>query len=350
MFVRDATLWAVAFDSSRLEVVGTPQPVLEDAGIGNNDGNYDVAENGTLIYTPSLATRRKLVWVDRQGREEPLPTPPSGYLYPRISPDGKRVVLDIRDHRDLGDIWLLDLERSSLTRIIDRGNDRHPVWAPDGQHILFASDHDGKSHIYSQVLDRTGSPELLMQNEATNVHFPQSFSRDGTRLILRQMGANWNVKLFSRPERRAEPLIASELPDTNGEISPDGKWLAYESGPDVRKEIYVHPFPDVQKRRWQISTNGGSEPLWARSGRELFYVGLDGRLMVTRVQTSPSFVASPPARLLNTAYLSHSVVTPGRTYDISPDGSRFLMIKEGDAELGGRQIVVVLNWAAALKN
>ena len=345
VFQRSGRLWSIGFDPVTLGVSGQVAPVLEDTGNFVNAGNYDIAESGTLIFSRTEA-KRMLVWVDRQGREEPLAVPPKTYMYPRISPDGTRVALDIRNDVDWGDVWVLDLHRAALAPLMDRGNERHPIWSPDGSRVLFATIGSGATdfRLYSQASDGTGAADPLIQGGS--VQFPLSFSPDGKYLLTRGMGfPRWNLNLLSMADRRVSPLVADEFFETNGEISPDGRWIAYEARETSRRNVYVRPFSDVGKGRWLISTEGGSQPLWSRSGRELFFLDPDGRLTAVNVQSSPSFAASTPVRLLDQAYLFHSVYFPARTYDVSPDGSRFLMIKEAD----GPRLVVVLNWAATLK-
>jgi serine/threonine-protein kinase len=361
LFMRDGGIWAAKFDSRTLKLTSAPVLVVGEL---EWFANFDVADNGTLVYTPTQSGRT-LVWVDRQGREEPLPVQPQTYQNPRISPDGNRVILDIRDFRDEGDIWILDLRRANLARLTTLvGNKRHAIWTPDGARILFSlvqgprltdgpstRARTGKASVYALRSDGTGSPERLLESEL--LHYPVSFTPEGERVVLREMGVrqgeDWNLRIMSLRDRRVDPLLAGESYETNGEISPDGKWIAYESEESSRREVYVRPFPDVQAARWLISINGGREPLWSRDGRELFYLGLDGRLMQVNVKTTKAFTVSTPVRLLNNVYLFHSLsATPGRSYDISPDGARFLMIKE-PAAAAGAQLVVALNWAATLE-
>jgi serine/threonine-protein kinase len=346
VFQRSGRLWSIGFDPVTLAINGQVAPVLEDTGNFANAGNYDISENGTLIYSRTEA-KRMLVWVDRQGREEPLPVPPKTYIYPRISPNGTRVVLDVRNDVDSGDIWMLDLQRAALSLLVDLGNERHPIWSRDGSRVLFATIGSGPSNsrLYSHASDGTGAPDPIIPGAV--LQLPLSFSPDGKYLLTRAMGfPNWNLNLLSMADRRVSPLVADEFFETNGEISPDGRWIAYEARETSRRDVFVRPFPNVEKgRRSLVSPEGGSQPLWSRSGRELFYLDPDGRLTAVNVQPSPSFAASTPVRLLDRAYLYHSVPFPARTYDVSPDGSRFLMIKEAD----GPRLVVVLNWAATLK-
>jgi len=156
-------------------------------------------------------------------------------------------------------------------------------------------------------------------------------------------------------ERRAEPLVQTAFNELNAEISPDGRWLAYDSNESGREEIYVRPFPDANSGRWQISTGGGRTPLWARSGKELFYLAPDGAVLGVAVEVAggASFRAGTPAKLVEGRYYASTAgTTPGRTYDVSPDGRRFLMIKEAastDATSAPREIVVVQHWFEELK-
>jgi eukaryotic-like serine/threonine-protein kinase len=358
LFMRDGGIWAARFDRRTLTLTSPPSLVV--AGL-EWSANFDVADNGTLVYTPTQS-RRRIVWVDRQGREEFIPIPAQTYINPRISPDGNRVILDVRDFRDEGDIWILDLRRGNLDKLTTiPGNKRHAIWTRDGKHIAFSQvdgprfldgpttrARTGTANVYLQRADGIGTPERLL--ESNLLQYPVSFTADGTRVVLREMGvghgANWNLRIMSLRDRKMAPLLAGNSYETNGEISPDGRWIAYESEESSRREVWVRPFPDVQSARWRISTNGGREPLWSRNGREVFYLGLDGRLMKVDVATAPSFNVSTPVRLLNNVYLFRSVsATPGRSYDISPDGSRFLMIKE---PVSGNELVVSLNWTSTL--
>ena len=180
------TLRAVAFDLRRLEVVGTPVPVLEQVMTTAAGAHMSISDDGTLVYVPGgvqAAPARTLVWVDRQGREEPLKAPPRAYLYPRLSPDGTRVALDVRD-QEL-DIWIWDLARETLTRFtFDPRADTHPVWTPDGQRVVFRSQRAGPHNLFWQAADGTGAVERL--TESPNQQHGPAFSPDGTRLVFRE--------------------------------------------------------------------------------------------------------------------------------------------------------------------
>jgi serine/threonine-protein kinase len=241
-----------------------------------------------------------------------------------------------------------------LTRLtFDPGTDYYPIWTPDGRRIVFYSTRASGGNIYWQTADGTGAAERLTTS-TTVPHYPYSMSPDGKTLVFQETQRTTSVDLsllLMEPKPRTEPLIHSTFIETNAEISPDGHWLAYQSNESGQEEIYVRPFPNVDGGRWQISTAGGTRPAWARSGRELFYLDASGFLTTAAVQTTPTFSAAHSTRILNTKYFSGfgggGQTVAGRTYDVSPDGQRFLMIKDvatGDQNGTPASIVVVLNW------
>ena len=225
------------------------------------------------------------MWVDRQGRETPLPAPPRSYVYPRLSPDGSRLALHIGD-KEL-DIWLWDLSRPTLTRVTsDPGLDTYPVWTPDGRQLLLSSEREGGRNLFSQAADGIGATTRLTRSP--NAQFPTSVSPDGTRLVFTEIApatAAGDVMQLRLDGRHAvTPLVQTPFSERNGEVSPDGRWLAYDANDSDRFEIYVRPFPDVTKGVWPVSTDGGSRPLWARNGQELFYLTPTGAVMRVGVQ------------------------------------------------------------------
>jgi serine/threonine-protein kinase len=345
----------VPFDTARLEVTGGPVSLIE--GVATTNGgvaHFSFSDTGFLVYVDALETEiaRTLVWVDREGREEPLEAEPRAYTYPRISPDSTRVALDIRD-QEL-DIWIWDFARETLTRLtFDAGEEIHPCWTPDGRRIVFSSNRGGTYNLHWKAADGTGAAEQLA--ESPNRNFPHSISSDGKQLVFREIpaGGRSDLRLFSlEGERSSKVLLATEFSEYNGEVSPDGRWLAYQSNTSGQYEIYVRPFPNVNEGRWPISTGGGTRPLWGPGGRELFYLASSGRLMVVPVQTESSFTAGIAEVLFAESYFAGTSVGggSGRTYDISPDGRRFLMIKESGADTSApMSMTVVLNWFEELK-
>jgi len=317
--------------------------------------SFAVAKDGSLVYLSgnvSLAGRRTLVWVDRQGGEEAINAPIRTYQYARISPDGTKVALDIRD-QDY-DIWVWDLLRTTLTRLTFMpGADINPVWTPDGTRVAFSSEVKGSQSVYWRRADGTGENEKLAASP--EALFPATFSPDGSRLIIRQQRPAAADDLFflsMSGERHLQPLIQSSFFEGNAESSPDGRWLAYQSNESGRTEIYVRPFPEVDKGRWQVSNGGGARPLWARSGQELFYVSPAGAITRVGVDSGASWAATLPTQIVKQGYFMAGGVNGNvaRSYDISPDGKRFLMIKETTPdETAARQIVFVQHFDEMLK-
>jgi len=360
VYAAAGSLRAVPFDLARLEVTGDPVPVVEGVSTApTGEAQYAVARNGTLIYVPGTTNtvagpQFSLVWVNRQGREEPIGAPPRAYIYPRISPDGSRLALDIRDQEN--DIWIWDLKRQTMSRLtFDPGLDRAPVWTPDGQRVIFSSQRGGLAsggNIFWQAADGTGTVERLTTSD--HAQFTTSVSPDGTRLVFRDDDpkSRRDISMATLDGKgTTESLLRTPFDEENGEVSPDGRWLAYQSNESGQSQVYVRPFPKVDAGRWQISTMGGSRPAWARNSRELFYLDGNNQMMAVPVQTSPAFSAGNPTRVFETHYLTPN---NGRTYDVAADGQRFLMIKgiEGNDRSSGTfpvNIVVVLNWFEELK-
>jgi serine/threonine-protein kinase len=344
------TLRAVAFDLGRLEVIGASVPVLDGVATTRiGEVAFDVSTDGTLVFVPGglHGETRRLVWVDRQGNEEPISAPPSAYYIPRLSPDGTRAALDNRE--TTADIWIWDFDRRTMTRFTF-GTAAYPLWTPDGKRLIFTSFEDGVGNLSWRASDGTTPLERL--TEGKNSRYPSTISPDGNRLVLREeAGATGlDIAMLSLDgDRRPEPLLGTRHNELNAEISPDGRWLAYKSNRSGQDEIYVRPFPNVGGGQWQISTDGGEQPAWAQSGRSLFYRAFDGTLMEVPVELQPRFAAGTPTRLVEGRHLLGG---PGRAYDVSPDGERFLMITKGDGSGDGVSdpiISVVLNWFAELE-
>jgi Tol biopolymer transport system component len=365
IYAFEDALFALRFDPARVEASGGPMPLfsgVQRAAIpATNTGaaQYGVSDQGTLVYVPAtLATQqaRTLAWVDRSGREETIPVPPRPYFYPRISPDGLRVAVDVRDQDN--DIWILDLSRLTLTRLtFDPRIERHPAWTPDGQRIAFASQQGGAYNLFWQAADGTGAVQRLA--ESSGGQASPSITADGMFLVFDQQGAvgtgafsGTDVHVLTLTgERRSMPLLATMFTERNGVVSQDGRWLAYESNESGRAEVYVRPFPGVEGGRWQVSSGGGTQPLWSPDGRELYFVDSEGRIVAASMRPGPGFVADSPKILINGPIVRNPEGFFARMYDVSPDGRRFLLSKAGDTDdaVPAPQIVVVQNWFEELK-
>jgi serine/threonine-protein kinase len=252
-----------------------------------------------------------------------------------------------------GDVWIYDLTRSTLTRLTFEGNNAGALWTPDGRRVVYRSQRAGVRNLFWKLADGTGSEEQLTNREDNRLNSPTSVSPDGEFLIYADSSRNTGRDIWMVPlegDRKPSVFLQSPFEDHVGKISPDGRWLAYVSNESGRFEVYVRPFPS-SSGRWQISTEGGAEPLWSRDGRELFY-RIGNKVMVVNISPGPSFQAGTP-RLLFERRLA--VRTGGNSintnYDISPDGRRFLMVQEAvqQAEAPPTQIHVVLNWFEELK-
>jgi serine/threonine-protein kinase len=313
-----------------------------------------------MAYVPSEAAmpQRSLVWVDRQGREEPVGAPPRAYQIARIAPDGTRIALDSADQDR--DIWMWDTTRRTLTRLtFEPIADERPVWTPDGRHIIFGSNRSGALNLFWRAADGSGTDQRI--TSSPNPQVVTEIAADGStafgveyrldtrsNIVLWRIGRDPGALSRAKSDRGSipsEPLLEGPFEQTNPAMSRDGRYLAYQSRESGQFEVYVRPYPKINDRRWPVSTGGGTRPLWAPNGRELFYVGMDGSLMAVPVQTSgATFSAGNPTQIIQTRY---GTPLPDRSYDISPDGKRFLMIKEADDKSTG--IVVVQNWLEELK-
>jgi serine/threonine protein kinase len=341
IYTAGGAMRAVSFDLARLEVRGTPvTAVTAIPGLISPDGasDFDVADDGTLVHVLGAGARlslNTLVWVNRQGQEEPLAAPPRPYRHAAISPDGTRVAMASAEP-----IKVLDAvrpERGEVT--LDVGFS--PVWTRDGHRLLFFA-ATREAGLFWQAADGTGEPERL------GTGLPWSVTPDGTRVLFSPPGSRDLMMLALDGAHKIEPLIQTPASERNGIVSPDGRWLAYESDSSGRYQIYVRPFPDVSAGQWLISTDGGTRPLWSpKNVRELFYVAPGGALMAVRVNgLGSTWNAGPPAKVLEGPYEMESVIT-SRTYDVSPDGQRFLVVKR-PANQVTPQIVVVQNWLEEL--
>ncbi len=351
------SLRAVHFDAKRLEVTSDPVPVVEQvAMVTSSATEFSISRTGTLVYLPgslsAMSANRSMVWIDRKGHETPINAPPRAYYALRISPDGTRIALDIRDQQN--DVWVWNMARATLTPLtFDPNIDGNPLWTPNSQRIVFASARGGTAgNLYWQAADGTGAPERLTTSDHTQ--FPASFSPDSSLLILTDRAASDDVGILPMDKRQYAPLITTTWAERNAEVSPDGKWVAYESFESSPPQIYVRPFPDVNGGRWQISKDGGTKPAWSANGRELIYVGPSGTtraLYAVAIPTTPKS-AGNPVKLFDVQDMPGQA--NGRFYDVSRDGQRFVVIKsplltDASGSANTQKLVVVANWVEELK-
>jgi serine/threonine-protein kinase len=348
VYAAAGALWATRFNLSRLEAQRTPVELLrplpnDTVGAG---AEFEIAANGTMAYTRGATSfdQSVPVWVDRTGRETPLAVSPDSFRHPRISPDGRRLAITAH-----GDIYIWEMTRpwSAAARMtFAPAMDWYSVWTPDARRIVFGSWSGGRfSNLY--LLDpATGSTERL--TDSPDMQLPTSITPDGSTVIFHSFTKSLQaLRLDTREPPRT--LVESPVEERNGELSPDGRWLAYEGESTSRPgqlDIYVRSFPDVARGLWQVTKDGGTFPAWSRSGRELFYETLDGAMIALPVEASGStWKAGSPRELFRGEHVVREG-SLGRQYDVARDG-RFLMLKL-EARPGAPHFIIVQNWVAEL--
>jgi hypothetical protein len=352
LYAHDGKILAVAFDPERLEVDGQPFTVLEGVQMSRNTGvaNYDVSASGDLAYIPGICDggTRTLVWVDRDGKAEPVPIPPRSYLHPRLSPDDRRLAIEVEGPSH--DLYVHDFERGVLANITTDGVSHWPVWSPDGSELGYRSGPMGHFTLWRIPADRSQAPQKV---SATGVsQNAESWSPDGRTIVYTAQapGVPPSIMVARLDGSEAEPLSSGKGPQGSPKFSPDGQWVAYCSNESGRPQVYAQAFPGSGPKI-QISSDGGTDPVWKRAGGELYYRNGDS-MMVVDVSTAATFTASRPRELWKGRYshgMSSSCGPPGATssnYDVTADGRRFLTIKDEDQDkASSREIVVVRGWA-----
>jgi serine/threonine-protein kinase len=334
----DDDVLALPFDSSNLETKGSVVSVVEKVGTAGFSLAFDVSREGTLIYLPSVPGEgSEMVWVDRKGVSETLEDSRAAHrANVRLSPDGKRVATA----HDSGQIWIYELERGVSTRLtLGETMYFRPIWTPDGKSIVLAR---GIANIELFVLPADGSGEERRLTTG-GIRVPYSVSPDGSLVFFRELKNDWDIGMV-RLDGSAPPeaLLDSFYSEHTPMISPDGEWLAYVSDESGTQEIYVRPFPALEPKT-RISADGGTEPLWARNGRELFYRKADKMLSVGIV-TTPELAPGTPVVLFEGRYVrGDNDTSPSTSYDVTEDGSRFLMLRRLQAPEPPR-IEVVFGW------
>ena len=355
VFTRAGSLWAVKFDLARLDVVGTPVPLIDGVS------DFAISDTGGLVYRPVRVDRgRRLVWVDRDAGEENLPTPERSYVGPRLSPDGAQAAVSFADDDGNVDVWLSDLARGTLTRLTtDPAIDRDPVWTRDGRRVVFTSLRNGQPELFAQAADGTGGPERLLTIDGAQEIVPFDWSADGGTLVFAVTFSGTRGDIGAMPmdgSGSSQALIETTAREWGPAVSPDGHWLAYSSDETGYPQIYVRRFPDMTGRRL-VSTARSTSPVWSGDGLELLYLGnpVGPPETVERVpidlspDTPPSLRIGQPERLFNFwgAGFSSPRSSQARSYDVSPDDGRILAVRSREATgtyEERSEFQVVMNW------
>jgi serine/threonine-protein kinase len=362
VFAVGGTLRAAPFDLKRLEVTGRPTPVLQGIGrsrFGPNtrtgSAHFSLSDTGSLAYIPGPVSvlsspPQDLALLDRDGRLELLGLPPAPYEFPRLSPNGKQVAVGTNDGRE-ANVWIYDLSGTSARRQLTfGGKNRFPVWSPDGLHIAFQSDRDGDLAIFWQTADGSAPAERLTQPPKGTAHVPESWSAKANRLAFDVIeGPNFSLWTLVFPERNTVPFgdVHSSSVQAAAAFSPDGQWIAYQSGEIPTPLVFVESFPSTGAK-YQIAN--GRHPRWSLDGSQLFYTVAD-RILGVRIVTRPSFKFTNPETIAKG--FSNAPMAPS-SYDVLPDTNRLIGAVDAPghvpaATAATRFVEVVLNWQEELK-
>jgi serine/threonine protein kinase/Tol biopolymer transport system component len=334
VFFRNGELLAAPFDADRLALIGSPVQAVEKLPVQlQGVPSMDISNSGTVAYAPTTAVSR-LVSVSRQGAERPLNDVPRNYTNPRLSPDGTRLVVQA------GDLWTQDLARSNFTRLASRDAviNAFPTWLPDGRRVIYRS----PSGLRIQDSEGTGQSQIL--SGTSDNDYPGAFASDDALVISRstQKTSLDILSLSLRDSTTVKPLLMTPAYEGGPRLSPDGKWLAYVSDESGQNDVYLRPYPAVD-RRWTVSTQGGTQPVWNTNGKEIFYRNND-KMMVVEVTTTPDVKLSTPRLLFEQRY-AYGVGITIANYDVMPGGQNFIMVKD---EVTGGRLNVIFNWFTEL--
>jgi Tol biopolymer transport system component len=352
LFERDGRVFAVPFDPHRLEVTGQQVPVLDGVKTSPNSGaaDFTVSDTGSLVYLPENAYTHDglMVWVDRKKQVKELAAPARHYGSPHISPDGQRIAVAIPSGSSGSDVWVYEIPRGTLTRLTFDEHSSAPIWSPDGKRIAFATTRPTGPAILVKPADGSGAEETLVAGESL-ILVPTSWSSDGKFLAYWAVGSATGRDIWIVPltgERKPQPFLQTKFNEMQARFSPDSRWIAYQSEESGRYEVYVQPFPGPGGK-WQISTNGGTTPVWAENGRELFYMS-SGNFMSASVTAQPTFSASTPRIVADYPPFLMGRLSNG-VYDVSADGQQILFVRANVENGPPDEVRVVLNWTEELK-
>jgi Tol biopolymer transport system component len=363
LFVRQGTLLGQSFDAKTMTLSGEPFPIAERVQTGTPAGHiaFSVSDSGVLAY--GVATSRvnagvQLTWMNRQGKVTGTVGAPEDIRGVDLSPDGARLATHRHVEGQGGDVWITDLSRGTTSRFtFDATQDNaSPIWSPDAGSIAFSLRRGAKSGVYRKASNGSGDEEMLVEQLAEIA--PTGWSPDGRSIVYSPNGPGgagpdlWMLPLAG--DRKPIRLLSTRFSEGLGQVSPDGRWLAYASNESGNFEIYAQPFPPGAGK-WQISTGGGTYPRWRRDGRELFYMDQTsgGRLIAVDVKANGStFEAGTPKPLFDSGYINRPHAFLYHPYTLTPDGQRFLIprpVAKITEDTTSSPVIVVMNWAEGIK-
>jgi eukaryotic-like serine/threonine-protein kinase len=355
VYALGAVLFALPFDVERLEVKGAPTPVIEglQRGVRGNAGqggtaNYDVSPNGTLAYVTDFfgagGVPRRLLTVDLDGKAVPLIDDERDFWRPRISPDGRRVAVEVLTPNFSAHVWIVDLERRTLNPAGETETG-YPAWTPDGTSIIYRR---GEGGMFRQPADGSRGAQSVLDSPGATVRV-MDVSREGVVAFAKGSPQD-DIHTFHLETGAVSEFLATPAREYMASFSPDGRWLAYTSNASGRDEVYVRPFPRTEGVARLASIGGGSGPVWAPNGSTLYYRGASGEIMAVPVTLKPTFTSGRPRPLFRFAGVYRMSGT-ATAYDIHPDGKRFIMVSESEKATTQprQQVNVVVNWFEELK-
>jgi serine/threonine protein kinase/Tol biopolymer transport system component len=357
VFFRSGTLMAQRFDADQLQLRGETFAVANEAEYLSTVARaiFSVSESGTLVYrTGSSGTFSQLQWFDRNGKRLATVGAPGSYANPRISPDGKKVALDIDDPQSLStDVWVVDLGDGVPSRFtFDPAQDETPIWSPDGSRILWMSQRGGGTNFYLKTATGSGSEYAISRSAGNLPSFavPNDWSRDGRFLLYTDSRPDGILQMWILPmtgQSKPHPFVHGQSAEMEGQFSPDGHWVAYSSNESGRWQVYVAPFPGPGGK-YQISTDGGQQPRWRRDGKELFFLSRDKKLMAVPVKVGTTLEFGAPTVLFQTRAREPLSAEEIFSYDVSANGQRFL-VDVNSEESNPATVNIVLNWTSELQ-
>jgi Tol biopolymer transport system component len=383
LFARLSTLFAQRFDVQRLELAGDAIPLAEQVAVATGgsyiaSAGFSVSDEGDLVYRTGIGAvfSSQLSWFDRAGKPLGSVAQPSDYRAVELAPDDRRIAEHPHDVVVGGDTWLFDLVRGTSSRFTFGGHSTAAIWSPDGSRIVFGSNrpasgaapaepvYGGTFNLYEKRADNSGDATLLMDAVAVKQtptwKQPTSWSPDGQLVVYEAFDPKTSWDLWALPlsgDRQPRPILHSEFQELEGQISPDGRWLAYTSDESKRWEVYVRPLSDATGK-WLISSAGGRFARWRGDGKELFYLTSERKLMAVDVGTAGSaFDVGIPkvlfdVRIAETFFQATPIGAQAKTpspYAVTRDGRRFLVITDTSSQQVETPMTVVVNWPAVLK-
>jgi eukaryotic-like serine/threonine-protein kinase len=357
LWMQDQTLVAQRFNENNLTREGDPVSVAEQIGLNpaiSIRAAYWASDSGLLVYFQNAsAAKRPLVWLNTDGKQVEA-APEDNYAEIALAPGQGRVAV-AREEMNANnyDIWVREFERGVMTRLTFNAAQEHlPLWSPDGKQVVFASNRDGAVvQIYRKDASGTGMEERLTDGPTNK--FPLDWSKDGKYLLYREDNPSRGRDLMALPlegVRKPVTVVSTTSQESTGAISPDGRWVAYASNDSGAYQLYVQAFPNAggPAGRWQVSNGGAYDVRWRGDGKELYYQTLDNskKMMAVAIQTGPEGVRAETPRVLFSADYPNGFF---RTFDVTPNGKRFLLILDSSQETATQQLTVITNWQAALR-